>query len=127
MPAERGTRYIIAHNASPIVGGGEIWLARFLAGLQDRGHRTLLLCRNNEVAQSAEHFGVAAHVQVLGGDAMFTDAFRLARFLRAERPDALLLTTFSKSWLGGIAARLARVPRVALRVGALPTRPGGRK
>jgi glycosyltransferase involved in cell wall biosynthesis len=126
MPAERGTKYIIAHNASPIVGGGEIWLARFLAGLQQRGHQTLLLCRNDEIAKPAVELGVPARIELLGGDAMFTDALRLARFLRAERPDALLLTTFSKSWLGGIAASLARVPRVAVRVGALPRRPGRR-
>jgi glycosyltransferase involved in cell wall biosynthesis len=126
MPAERGAGYIIAHNASPIVGGGETWLARFLAGMQQRGHRSLFLCRNDRVAKQAEQVGVPARVLVLGGNAMFSDAFRFARLLRSEHPDALLLTTFSKTWLGGIAGRLSRVPRVAVRVGALPRRPGAR-
>ncbi|HET6764192.1 MAG TPA: glycosyltransferase, partial [Longimicrobiaceae bacterium] len=37
--------------------------------------------------------------------------------LRRERPDALIVGTFKKAWLAALAARLAGVPRVLLRVG----------
>ena len=35
--------YVIVHNASPLFGGGELWNARLLAGLQRRGHKVLAL------------------------------------------------------------------------------------
>jgi glycosyltransferase involved in cell wall biosynthesis len=118
--------FIVAHNASPVLGGGEIWVARLLAGLQQRGHRVLLLCRNDGIAEKTAEFGIPTGVRVLRGDAVFTDALLFARALRRDRPDALLFTTFKKSWLGGMAARMSGVPRVLLRVGALPNQPGGR-
>lgn len=118
--------YIIAHNASPVVGGGEIWVGRLLAGLQNRGHRVLLLCRNQETAKAAAAYSIPTGVRVLRGDAMFQDALGFARMLRSEGPDALLLTTFKKSWLGGLAAHIAHVPRTLLRVAALPNKPSGR-
>lgn len=118
--------YIIAHNASPVVGGGEMWVARLLAGLQKRGHRVLLLCRNPKLAAAASSHSIPTGVRVLRGDAMFQDALAFARILRREHPDALLLTTFKKSWLGGLAAQMADVPRCILKVAALPNTPGGR-
>lgn len=39
------------------------------------------------------------------------------RHLRAFGPDALLLSTFKKVWLGGMAGRLAGVPRTVSRIG----------
>ena len=86
----------------------------------------LLLCRNEEVANRTAEIGIATRVRVLRGDAMFQDALSFAWMLRSENPDALLLTTFKKSWLGGLAAHLAGVPRTILRVGALPNKPSGR-
>lgn len=118
--------YLIAHNASPLLGGGEIWTARLLAGLQSRGHRVLLFCRNEEVQEQIAEFGIPTRTLLLRGDAVFSDALRFAWMLRSERPDALLLTTYQKTWLGGMAASLARMPRVVARVGALPNKPGAR-
>jgi glycosyltransferase involved in cell wall biosynthesis len=101
-------------------------VARLLAGFQNRGHRVLSLCRNQQVANAAAAYGIPTGVRVLGGDAMFPHALAFAWMLRSERPDALLLTSFKKSWLGGLAAKMAGVPRSILRVGALPNNPGGR-
>lgn len=109
--------YVIAHNGSPVYGGGEIWIARLLAGLNRRGHRVLLYCRRQDVATRAAAEGIETRVQHLGGDVAIWDAVAFARALRAERPDALVLTTFKKIWLGGMAARMARVPRVVYRLG----------
>jgi glycosyltransferase involved in cell wall biosynthesis len=53
----------------------------------------------------------------LGGDVMLPHATRFGRFLRKESPDAVLLGTFRKLWLGGLGARLARVPWVVARIG----------
>jgi glycosyltransferase involved in cell wall biosynthesis len=108
--------FVVAHNASPIFGGGEIWTALLLAGLQRRGHRTLLLCRSPDIAARAARHGIETRVLRLGGDAMLPHALRFAWTLRRLRADALLLTTFKKIWLGGLGARLAGVPRVLGRV-----------
>lgn len=107
---------VVAHNASPIFGGGEIWICRLLAGLQGRGHRTLLLCRSSAIVSLAGRYGIEARVLRLGGDAVLPDALRLGWTLRRLQPDALLLTTFKKMWLGGMGARLAGVPRILGRV-----------
>jgi glycosyltransferase involved in cell wall biosynthesis len=44
-------------------------------------------------------------------------AARLARRLRAQRPDVLLVGMFKKAWLAGLAGRIAGVPRTVVRVG----------
>lgn len=108
--------YVVAHNASRHYGGIEIWIARLLSGLQRRGHRVRLYCRHTDLATRARAEGIETRIQKLRGDAAVWDAFAFARVLRADRPDALVLSTFNKIWLGGMAARLARVAPVVLKV-----------
>lgn len=108
--------YIIAHNGSAILGGGEISTARLLAGMQDRGHRVLMLFRDRTIADRAAEFGIPVDVQLIGGDVMVQDAVRFGLRMKAERPDALILTTFKKIFLAGSGARMAQVPRVVQRI-----------
>lgn len=118
-------RSLVAHNGARELGGAERWLLRLLERLQERGHRVLLLCRDEGMAELARAAGVPADVGRLGGAASLHHVSRFAARLRQERPDALLLGTFKKTWLGGMAARRAHVPRVVARIGLetdLPTR-----
>lgn len=109
--------FILAHNASAILGGGEIGTALLLAGLQRRGHRVLMLLRDEAMAERvAAAYGIPTGVQRVGGDAMLPDAFRLAARIRRERPDAVLLTTFKKVALTGLGARMAGAPFVVQRI-----------
>ena len=108
--------YVIAHNGAPEFGGAEIVTIALLDALRGRGHRVLLCCNNPLVAERAAASGVPAKLLPLGGDAALPHALRFARFLRGEAPDAVLLGTFRKLWLGGLGARLARVPWVATSV-----------
>ena len=108
--------YVIAHNGSSIFGGGELGTVLLLAGLQARGHRVRMLCRDRDIAARVESYGVPADVQRVGGDAMLTDALRLAARLRRERPDAVILTTFKKVVLGGLGARLGGARPVVQRI-----------
>jgi glycosyltransferase involved in cell wall biosynthesis len=108
--------YIIAHNGARIFGGGELRPTLLLAGLHERGHRVLMLCNNQDVASRVSKLGVPSEVLPLSGDFAIHHAIRLASRLRRERPDVLLLTTFKKTWLGGFAGRLARVPHIVSRV-----------
>jgi glycosyltransferase involved in cell wall biosynthesis len=115
--------YVIAHNGAASLGGGELSVVSLLHGLQGRGHRVLMLCRDRAMAQRLAAYGVPTAVLHVGGTVMLHDALRLALLLRRERPDAVLLTTFKKLTLAGMAARLARVPRVVQRIGLETDRP----
>lgn len=112
-----GHVFIAAHNGARIWGGAERATSLLLAGLARRGHRVLLFCNDPLVAEGAERLGVPAEILVLGGDGVLPHALRFAARLRGDRPDVLIVGTFKKLWLGGMAARLARVPRVVARVG----------
>ncbi len=119
-----GRLRIAAHNGALAYGGGEKWAVLLLRGLQERGHEVHLFCNVATVAARAREEGVDASLCVLGGQAMLPDAWRLSRRLRVFRPHALLLTTFKKTWLGGMAGRWAGVPRVVARIGLDTDLPG---
>ncbi len=108
--------YFVAQNSAGIFGGGEISAARLLLGLQARGHRVHMLCRDRTIAGRVRELGIPTGVMRMGGDAMVTDAFHFAWWLRRERPDAVILTTFAKLVLASWGARLGAVPRVIHRV-----------
>jgi glycosyltransferase involved in cell wall biosynthesis len=109
--------FILAHNGASKLGGGEISVALLLAGLQRRGHRVLMLCRDEAIARRLAEYGIPTGVQRVGGDAMLPDALRFAARVRRERPDVVLLTTFKKMFLASLGARLGGVRWVVQRVG----------
>jgi glycosyltransferase involved in cell wall biosynthesis len=90
---------------------------RLLAGLRDRGHEVVLLCNSDVVIEQALERGVTARRCVIGGDAMLPHAFTLARELRRIRPDVFIVGTYKKLFLAALGARMARVPRVVVRIG----------
>lgn len=108
--------FIVAHNGSAVLGGGETGTAKLLAALQERGHRVLMLCRDRDMARRVGELGIPTAVLRLGGAAMLPDALRFAAAMRRLRPDALILTTFKKVFLAALGARLAHVPLVVQRV-----------
>lgn len=104
---------IAAHNGAPEWGGAEIATSRLLAGLQERGHEVVLFCNRKVVARGARGHGLEVRDGYLGGDMAVHHAVRFAYQLRRVRPDILVVGTFRKLWLAGVAGRLARVPVVA--------------
>ncbi len=108
---------IAAHNGARKFGGGEKWAMLLLSELQKRGHEVHLFVRDGRMVERARSFDLPASVGRLGGQIMVPQAFGFARQLRRFAPDALLLSTFKKVWLGGMAARLAHVPVVVSRIG----------
>jgi glycosyltransferase involved in cell wall biosynthesis len=115
---------IAAHNGARTWGGGEKWTALLLEGLQARGHDVHLFCNFESVAERARNQGVEASVAVLGGHLALPQAWTFARRLRRYAPDALLISTFKKIWLGGMAGALAPVARVVSRIGLDTDLPG---
>lgn len=104
---------IAAHNGAPEWGGAEIATSRLLAGLQERGHHVVLFCNREVVARGARGHGLEVRDAYLGGDIAIHHAVRFAYHLRRMRPDVLVVGTFRKLWLAGLAGRLAGVPVVA--------------
>ena len=115
---------IAAHNGARSYGGGEKWTVLLLEGLQARGHQVHLFCNFEVVAEEARARGVDASIAVLGGHLALHQVPSFARRLRACRPDALLIATFKKIWLGGMAAAAADVPVVVSRIGLDTDLPG---
>ena len=109
--------YIVAHNGARSWGGAEKATVILLNGLQQRGHRVLLLCGSEPVRGEAERAGVPTEILKLGGDPALHQSLRLGRRLRQLSPDVFLIGTFRKMWLAAVGARLARVPIVACRIG----------
>ena len=109
--------YIVAHIGADAFGGAERATVNLLAGLQDRGHRVLLLTPHDRVAEPATARGLRVQSLQLGGDLALHDAWRFSRVLVREAPDVVLLATWRKVWLGGLGARWAGVPRIVARVG----------
>ncbi|HEX8393472.1 MAG TPA: glycosyltransferase [Longimicrobium sp.] len=109
--------FVVAHNGARLFGGAERGVARILEGLQRRGHRVLMICTDHGVAARVQELGVPVRVVPLGGDIALHHAFGLARVLRALRPDVLMIGTFKKVAWAALAGRMARVPRIVLRIG----------
>jgi glycosyltransferase involved in cell wall biosynthesis len=109
---------LVIHNAARVWGGNEKWMLTLARGLARRGHDVVVSCRRGgEVARRMEDAGIrVSHVRP-GTGVDVPRAVRFARWLRRERPDAVLLTSWRSGFWGAWAARRARVPRVVVRLG----------
>jgi glycosyltransferase involved in cell wall biosynthesis len=96
--------------------GGAQQVLYLLEGLAGRGHANMLACPAGcDLARAAIPF---AEVQglTLRGDADVGMAWRLARLIRAARPDLIHLhSRIGADVWGGVAARLIRIPVVHTR------------
>ena len=108
---------IVAHIGARIIGGAELSMLRRLQGLQRRGHHVVLCCNHDVIMAEAARWQVEAVRMPLRGDLVLGDAVRFARFLRRERADVLVICTFKKIWLAGMAAALAGVHGTVASVG----------
>ncbi|MFL5381130.1 MAG: glycosyltransferase [Longimicrobiaceae bacterium] len=119
---------IVIQNNSRVWGGNEKWLATLAAGLAARGHRVVVSCRaKGPVRRELERRGIATTSVRPGGYADVVRGLRFRRWLKGERPDVLLLTSWRTTPWGAWAARRAGVPRTVVRLGIVRTlRPGRR-
>jgi glycosyltransferase involved in cell wall biosynthesis len=105
-------------NSIQMFGGGEIWMLRALRALQERGHQVWLCCRPDaEVGKRAAAQGIAVELVKFGGDFDPRTIFKLARFMKRERIEAVLTNMDKELRLGGMAAKLVGLPVVIPRRG----------
>jgi glycosyltransferase involved in cell wall biosynthesis len=109
---------LVIHNAARVWGGNEKWTLTLAQGLARRGHDVVVSCRRGgEVARRMQAGGVRiSHVRP-GAALDLPRTLRFAAWLRRERPDAVLLTSWRGGAWGAWAARRAVVPRVVVRLG----------
>jgi glycosyltransferase involved in cell wall biosynthesis len=110
---------IVIHVDGPTIRGNERQVISIAAGLAGRGHQVVVSCRaGGPVAAELQRRGVRTTGVRPRGDLDLWSVVRFAAWLRSERPDAVLLTSWKRAFNGLAAARAARVPRVVLRIGA---------
>ena len=116
---------LVIQNTSKVWGGNEKWLATVADGLRQRGHDVVVSCRPGVVAGELKARGIPTSPFRLRGPADFVSGLTFAAWLRRERPGTVLLTSWRVTPWAVLAAKLARVPRIVMRLGIV--RPFPRK
>jgi glycosyltransferase involved in cell wall biosynthesis len=119
---------LVIQNGSRVWGGNEKWLATLAAGLVARGHTVVVSCPRGAVRDRLGEMGIATTGVRPRGVLDVVTGLGFALWLRRERPDALLLTSWRPLAWGAWAGRRARIPRVVVRLGIVREHPrrGGR-
>ena len=93
--------------------GGAFQALELMRGLQARGHENLLACPRGCTLAAAAAPVAEVHGLTMRGDADLLLVPRLARLIRASRPDLVHLhSRIGADLMGGIACRLTGVPVV---------------
>ncbi|MDI6807538.1 MAG: glycosyltransferase [Candidatus Eisenbacteria bacterium] len=108
---------IIFVNTSRIWGGNEKWTFEAIKGLRSRGNEVALICGRSLLEKRARGLGIQVVRMRMRSDIDLISLFRLTVFFRTWKPRSVVLTRGREYWLGGIAARMARIPFIVARIG----------
>lgn len=124
--APRRSLRVAMHVDGPSVRGNERQSLLVAEELQKRGHRLVVSCRaEGPVRDAFAALGIPTTGARPRGDLDPWSAARFIAWLRRERPDAALLTSWVRLLGAGWSARRAGVPRIVLRLGAVQPIPAG--
>ncbi|MEO8194613.1 MAG: glycosyltransferase [Gemmatimonadales bacterium] len=104
-------------NMSHVWGGNEKWLSILAAGLVSRGHEVVVSCPDGPVREGLGSIGIRTSGFRPRGAIDPVSGLSFAWWLRRERPDAVLMTSWHSVVWTVFAARTARVRRIVLRQG----------
>jgi glycosyltransferase involved in cell wall biosynthesis len=108
---------LVIQNTSKVWGGNEKWLATLAAGLMKRGHEVVVSCAPGAVSHELKHRRIRTTPFRPRGPIDFVSGLTFAAWLAKERPDAVLLTSWRVTPWTTLAATIARVPRIVMRLG----------
>ena len=110
---------VALHVDGPRIRGNERQALLLAEGLVRRGHEVRASCRAGPVLEAMREVGAGVTgIRPRGDlDPISTLAFTL--WLRRVSPDVVLITSWKRAAVAALAARLARVPRILLRLGGL--------
>ncbi len=124
--AGRRSLKVAMHVDGPSVRGNERQGLLVAEELLKRGHQLVVSCREQgPVREAFAGLGIPTVGARPRGDLDPWSAGRFIAWLRRERPDAALLTSWVRLLGAGWSARRAGVPRIVLRLGAVQPIPTG--
>jgi len=93
------------------MGGQEKRVLAEAAGLAERGHYLVIVCREkSRIKVEAERLGLNVHILPLRKPYDAVSIFQLRSFMKAQKFDVVNTHSGVDSWIGGIAARLSGTP-----------------
>jgi len=96
------------------LGGQEKRVLAEASGLAGRGHHVVIACREHaRIKEEAKKAGLAVHTFPLRKPYDIGSIMGLTRFIRENKFDVVNTHSGVDSWIGGLAARLARTPVLA--------------
>ena len=119
---------LVIQNNGTVWGGNEKWQATLAAGLIRRGHEVIVSCPRGPVRDRLGEMGIPTTPLRPRGIADPVSGLTFAWWLRRQRPDALLVTSWNPIAWDAWASRRAGA-RVVVRLGIvreLPRDPGKR-
>jgi glycosyltransferase involved in cell wall biosynthesis len=118
-------KVVLHTEASLGLGGQELRTLDEAGWIAERGWRVLLACQpDSRLLERARARGVPAVALRMRGPADLPALRALVRLIRAERVSLVHTHSSIDGWLGGMAARWARVPVVRTRHVSIPIRRG---
>ena len=116
---------VLHTESSPGLGGQEIRTLSEARWTMERGWRVILACQpGGALYTRASAAGLEAVEVPMTAAWHAWDALRLVRVIRRERVNLVHTHSSVDAWLGGLAARAARVPVVRTRHVSIPIRGG---
>lgn len=116
----------IAHvDTEQLFSGGQVQVFLLMEGLRERGIGSILCCQPGSVEERrAKDAGFAVETVRMPNDLALLAVPALASAFRRQRASLVHLHTGRANWLGGWAARLARLPAITTRRMDRPLRRG---
>jgi len=108
---------VLVVNSSPSWGGNEFWSVRLAQGLAEHGHPVRFVWSHQVVGDRVQAAGLDGRRIPLWNDLDAVGFLQLHHEMVGHRPQAVLLTRWREYLLGGLAARLARIPRTVMGLG----------
>lgn len=112
---------IVEFTPAKNIGGAETYLLRLSAFLSERGHRVIVVARDNGALRTPlealrDSHGIETHFWPFPerkGKRDLRTAWKLARLLRSQRVDVIHTHLAYANYLGGLVGKVVKVPAIA--------------